>query len=575
MATQRLELGVARNVFEAAIARFESKDGVRRLWERDASLWTDADEASWLGWLDLPEAPASELEPLHSLARSARDEGIRQVVVVGMGGSSLCPDVLAHSFEPAPGYPRTLVLDSTVPAQIAALEAALDLPRAWFVVSSKSGSTIEPNSLFAYFYARAVECFGEREAGARFIAITDPGSRLETVARECRFRASVPGVASVGGRFSALSAFGLLPAALQGLDLGDWLGRAREMARACGPGVPTRDNPGALLGLAIGALAAAGRDKLVLAISPGLSALGGWLEQLVAESTGKHGRGIVPIDGGTLPTPDEAGDDCLFVYTRLASAPDAAQDAAIAALEAAEVPLVRIDVDQPLDLAAELFRWEVATAVAGAELELNPFDQPDVEAAKVAARSLMTAYQRDGSLPDTAPLRVEAGFTAFADEALGDPPDLEAAIARHFARTGPGDYVAINAYLERNDANAALLGRMRQTLARKLGVPTTLGYGPRFLHSTGQLHKGGPNTGVFLQLTSDDASPLAIPGQGYSFGVLKQAQSLGDFAVLCERGRRALRIHLASDVTSALEELAKRIEHALGRPEQNSFPPTP
>jgi len=567
LATQTFQLGAARKLFETAITRFESRDGVRRLWERDASLWTGTDESNWLGWLDLPAAPASDLEPLHALAHTARNEGIRRFVVVGMGGSSLCPDVLAHSFEPAPGYPRAEVLDSTVPAQIAALEAAIELPHTWFVVSSKSGSTIEPNSLFAYFYARAIERFGEREAGAHFIAITDPGSRLETVARKRQFRACVPGVATVGGRFSALSAFGLLPAALQGLDLGDWLARAHEMALACGPNVPTRDNPGALLGLAIGALAAAGRDKLVLAISPRLATFGGWLEQLVAESTGKQGRGVVPIDGGLLPAPDEAGDDCLFVYTRLASEPDAAQDAAIAALEAADVPLVRIEVDQPLDLAAELFRWEIATAVAGAELQLNPFDQPDVEAAKVAARSLMTAYQRDGALPDPVPLRAEAGFTIFADDALGEPPDLETAIASHFARTGPGDYVAINAYLERNDANTALLGRLRQTLARRLGVPATLGYGPRFLHSTGQLHKGGPNTGVFLQLTSDDVDAPQIPEQGYSFGVLKQAQSLGDFAVLCERGRRALRIHLPSNVASALEELAKRIDHAVDRPE--------
>jgi transaldolase/glucose-6-phosphate isomerase len=565
LATQEFSLGVGSDAHEAAMARFERSNGVRRLWARDASLWTGGDEASWLGWLDLPEAPRAQLDELRTLADAARREGVRDVVVLGMGGSSLCPDVLSRSFAPGAGRPRVLVLDSTVPAQIAALDGALDLDRTWFVVSSKSGGTIEPNSHLAWFHARCVEQLGADEAGRRFVAITDPGSSLEQVARERGFRATVAGIPSVGGRFSALSAFGLLPAALQGIDLDDWLGRARAMARACGADVPARENAGVALGVAIGALAATGRDKLVLAISPALATLGGWLEQLVAESTGKHGTGVVPIDGEPLPAPGHAGDDRLFVYTRVASAPDAAQDAAALALEAAGLPVIRIGIDEPRDLAGEMFRWEVATAVAGAVLGIDPFDQPDVESAKVEARALMAAYERDGALPDAVPLLDTGEVALYGDPGLTAEPELERALTQHLSRARPGDYLAINAFVAMDPANAAPLERLRRALGRQLGLPTTLGYGPRFLHSTGQLHKGGPDRGVFLTLTADDAHDLPVPGQAWTFGVLKQAQALGDHAVLCERGRRALRVHLRAgrDVAGALDRLAGHVERAL------------
>ena len=569
MTASMLELGAASQTFADAWDRFEASDGIRRLWARDSSLWTDRGEDQWLGWLDLPATPAHVLETYTELARSAHQDAVRHVVVMGMGGSSLCPDVLAQSFAPAAGQPTTLVLDSTVPAQIARVARQLDWSRSWFLVPSKSGGTIEPNCLLAFFHERAVRELGEAEAGARFLAITDAGSSLESVARERGFRAIVPGVPSVGGRFSALSAFGLLPAALQGIDVADWLARAARMADACGPDAPAAANPGAQLGVAIAALAAAGRDKLTLAISPGLAALGAWIEQLVAESTGKHGAGVVPIVGEALPDPEQAGDDRLFVYTRLQTAPDTAQDAAIDALAAAGQPIVRIDVADPRDLAAEIFRWEFATAPSGAVLGLNPFDQPDVESAKLEARSLMAAYERDGSLPQRKPLlRADAPdgdgtWTLYADPGLGDAADLDSALRHHFARAGRGDYLANNAHVDMSEANAGPLARLRHTLGRRLGIATTLGYGPRFLHSTGQLHKGGPGTGIFLQLTADDAEDLPIPGQRYSFGVLAQAQAQGDFAVLCERGRRALHIHLPADTTTALERLADRVERVL------------
>jgi transaldolase/glucose-6-phosphate isomerase len=572
--TQTLNLGTASALFSSAERDFAASRGTARLWARDASLWTGTDEADWLGWLDLTDPSPEDVAPLQAIARDAAQEGIRQVVVMGMGGSSLCPDVLAQTFEPAEGHPRVSVLDSTVPEQLTALERTIDWARTWFVVPSKSGGTIEPNSFLAYFYERAREQLGG-PPGRHFIAITDPGSSLEARARELGFRSIVPGIPSVGGRFSALTAFGLLPAALQGIDLQDWLARAHPMATDCGPEVPVADNPGAQLGLAIGALAAAGRDKLSVVLSPPLAALGAWLEQLIAESTGKAGLGVVPIDGGFLPESDAAAADSLFVYVRLATAPAPSQDAAIEALLALGAPVVRIEVADPRDLAAEFFRWEFATAVAGAVLGINPFDQPDVESAKQEARSLMDEFEASGGLPETAALLEEDGIEVTADPNLEHVHELEAAIAAHFRRVGRGDYVAINAYLAMSPENQRALSRLRDLLTQRLGVPTSVGFGPRFLHSTGQLHKGGANNGVFLQLTADDPRDLPVPGQAYSFGVLKQAQALGDFAVLSQRGRRALQLHLPAASPAELEALILRVERAIPSRAAERDAPTP
>ena len=562
--TQTLTLQSASQRYAAAADRFAAADGTKRLWQRDATLWTGADEADWLGWLHPTQPEERELAPLRALAAEARNEAIEQVVVMGMGGSSLCPDVLAETFAPADGYPRVRVLDSTVPGQITSLRDEVEGTKTWFVVPSKSGGTIEPNAFLAYFFEQARQEWGD-EAGARFIAITDPGSSLEARAASLGFRAVLHGIPSVGGRFSALSAFGLLPAALQGIDLNTWLEPARAMARACGPEVALADNPGAQLGVAIGALALGGRDKLALVLSPGLRALGAWLEQLVAESTGKNGRGVVPIDGGPLPAPGDAGEDRLFVYVRLAEAPDLDQDAAVQALSDTGQPVIRIDVARASDLAGELFRWEFATAVAGAVLEVNPFDQPDVESAKREARALMTAYEETGSLPERAPLLRDGARAFFADRALSASPDAPSLIASHFARAHAGDYLSLNVYLPMEPVATRSLERLRTVLANTLGLPVALGFGPRFLHSTGQLHKGGANNGVFLQLTAEDPADLSVPGQRYSFGVLKQAQARGDFDVLCERGRRILHIHLPALTAAALDELVDEIARSLRR----------
>jgi len=544
------------------LERWRSQGRVRRLWARDASLWTRGDEAAWLGWLDVLAhwREPGAFEPLERAAALGRES--EHVVVLGMGGSSLCPDVLARTFGRQPGFGALRVLDSTVPAQIEALERELDLARSLFVVSSKSGGTIEPNSFKAYFWDRMEATVGAGEAARRFVAVTDPGTALDERAAAEGFALVAHGVPSIGGRFSALSAFGLLPAAAMGLDVRDLLARTRPMVEACAASVPPARSPGVALGVLLGVAARQGRDKLTLATSPGLAALGAWIEQLIAESTGKQGQGIVPVDGEPLGEPARYGADRVFVQLRLAH--EDADDARLEALEAAGHPVVRIVLHDVRDLGQEFFRWEIATAVAGAVLELNPFDQPDVEAAKVAARQLMADSEREGALPEATPLGEEAGLRWYGDPELAGAGDLAATLRRHLGRLGAGDYFAINAYLAMEPAVDEPLQALRVRVRDRHGVATTLGYGPRFLHSTGQLHKGGPDRGVFLQITAEDAGTLPVPGEAWPFGLLKDAQALGDFQVLLERGRRALHVRLGADVAAGLEQLRAALAGALG-----------
>ena len=541
-----------RTAVDAALDAWRA-DTVRRLWQGDASLWTGADEARWLGWLDAPRSQRETLPALNALGAAARGDGIRHVRLLGMGGSSLCAEVLAAVLRPS--GPELRVVDSTVPAEVRAATGGLRPDDTLFLVSSKSGTTTETDVLRRHFWE-----WSQRKAD-RFVAITDPGSALEAIARDQEWRAVVHGVPEIGGRFSALSAFGLVPAALQGIDTDDLLARAARMADACG--ADAEANPGVALGATLAALAQRGRDKLTLVTSPGVSSFGAWLDQLVAESTGHDGRGIVPIDGERLANPERYGDDRVFVHVRLAS--DASQDAesALARLAGAGHPVLRIVVDDPREIGAELYRWEMATAVAGAVLGVNPFVQPDVEAAKQAARRQVAAYEEHGALPRSEPIARDGALEAHADpdnaKALG-AGDLGALWHAHRARLRPGDYFAINAFVERNDANARALDTLRHTVRDAHGVATSVGFGPRFLHSTGQLHKGGPDTGVFLQLTAADAEDLPIPERDIRFGVLKDAQAAGDLAVLCERGRRVLRIHTSDgDVAAAAARLAELV----------------
>ena len=531
----------------AELDAWRAGDKVGRLWARDATLWTGTDEASWLGWLGVAGDQLARVDALRELAAEVRAAGFTHALVLGMGGSSLCPEVLKMTFGRIAGYPELFVLDSTDPGQIQAIERKIDVAGTLFIVSSKSGSTLEPNIFMRYFFDRAKQLVGADRAGSRFITITDPGSRMQEAATADGFRRILFGVPSIGGRYSALSDFGMAPAAIMGLDTARFLGHADAMAGRCGASVPAAENPGALLGILLGVLARHGRDKVTLIASPGIADLGAWLEQLLAESTGKRGKGLIPVDREPLGPPAVYGGDRQFVYLRLASAPDLAQDDAVGALERSGQPVVRIVVPDAYHLGAEFFRWEFATAVAGAILGVNPFDQPDVEASKVATRALTDHYEAAGALPAESPLRV------------GDPAC--AATVKALLRTvTPGDYVAFLAYVPMNETHEVLLQAARLAARDTFRVATCVGFGPRYLHSTGQAYKGGPNSGVFIQIICDDPDDLAVPGRRYSFGVVKAAQALGDFRVLQERGRRALRVHLGSDVKAGLALLGRALE---------------
>jgi transaldolase/glucose-6-phosphate isomerase len=557
---------------DATLEDWRAAGKVRQLWAGDASLWTGRDEASWLGWLGLAGRERVATDELEAFARNVRELGFTHAVVLGMGGSSLCPEVLARTFGARPGYPELIVLDSTDPAEIRAVEAHVRLPTTLFIVASKSGTTLEPNLLLDYFHTRVREAVGKAAAGGHFIAITDSDTSLRRRAEALGFQRVFAGRPGVGGRYSALSNFGMVPAALLGLDVRAFLDRAEIMARSCAASVPPHENAGVLLGAILGTAAKAGRDKVTVIASPEISHLGVWLEQLLAESTGKRGRGLVPIDREPLGPPSVYGDDRVFVYLRLDRGYDPEQDAALAALEKAGQPVVHVAVAEPFDLGQEFFRWEIAVAVAGSILGIDPFDQPDVEASKQAARSQLDEFERTGMLPSDTPLCREGVLELFVPErdrekleqAAGREATLHDYLRAHLDRVVHGDFVALLAFLPRDAATEEALQTIRARIRDARRVATSVGFGPRFLHSTGQLHKGGPNTGVYLQLTCDDANDLTVPDHRVTFGVVKAAQARGDLHVLAESERRVVRIHLGSDVAAGLAALAEEIERALG-----------
>jgi transaldolase / glucose-6-phosphate isomerase len=552
---------------DKTLSDWSNQDKVRRLWRGDASLWSGTDENHWLGWLGITDDQIAHSGHLTSLAAEVKSAGFKHVLLLGMGGSSLCPEVLRLTFGKIEGFPELHVLDSTDPAQIKSMEAKIDFKNTLFIVSSKSGGTLEPNIYKQYFFARVEAAVGEKEAGNRFIAITDPSSKMQQVAENDDFRHIFFGVPSIGGRYSALSNFGMVPAAAMGIDVLKLLNRTEEMVHACGATVPARENPGVVLGAILGTLAVNGRDKVTIISSPGISDLGAWLEQLLAESTGKIGKGIVPVDRERLTGPDKYGNDRLFAYVRLASAPDREQDQAVDVLEKAGQPVVRISVTDPYALGEEFFRWEIATAVAGSIIGINAFNQPDVEASKVETRKLTAEYEVTGKLPDEKPFFEGDGVKLYADaknaETFRNGKTLAEILRRHFDRAHQGDYFALLGYITMNAKNEATLQTIRHAVRDSKKLATVLGFGPRFLHSTGQAYKGGPNSGVFLQITCDDAIDLPVPDQKYTFGVVKAAQARGDFAVLAERGRRALRVHLGKDVQAGLAKLQAAMTQAL------------
>ena len=556
--------------FRAKLKEWTERDNVRKLWDRDASLWSGEDESKWLGWLTIVSEQQRSIRRFPNFAAEVKDAGFTDVLVLGMGGSSLCPEVMRKSFGKIAGFPELHVLDSTDPAQIKTFENKIALAGTLFIVSSKSGTTLEPNIFKQYFFDRVRQAVGDDEAGNRFIAITDPGSKLRQVAENDRFRKIFLGSPTIGGRYSALSDFGLVPAAAMGVDVERFLDRAGEMVKACGRDVPANENPGAVLGVLLGVGHNHGRNKMTLVASPGIYDLGAWLEQLLAESTGKNGRGLIPIDCEPLGPAEVYGNDRIFAYLRLESAPDVSQDAAVADLERAGHPVVVISVSDVYHLGQEFFRWEIATAVAGSIIGINPFDQPDVEASKIATRALTDEYERTGSLPAENPIFETEGVKLFADEANArvleqatGEPSLAGVMRAHLKRLGEEDYFALLAYIEMNEAHEHALQSARRTVRDEKRVATCVGFGPRFLHSTGQAYKGGPNSSVFLQITCDDPSDVPVPGQKYTFGIVKASQARADFQVLADRGRRALRAHLGGDVAVGLATLDEAIRGAL------------
>jgi transaldolase / glucose-6-phosphate isomerase len=552
------------------IEDWRARGAVRRLWRRDNSVWTGADEDKWLGWLDSVDVGLKQVADYQAFAQDVKRAGFTDVLLLGMGGSSLGPEVLAMTFGKQSGWPTLRILDSTDPAQIRTTEAAIDVAKTLFIVSSKSGTTTEPNVFKDYFFARTVAAVGKDKAGSHFVAVTDPGSAMENAAKADGFRRIFLGQPSIGGRYSVLSPFGLVPAAAAGIDVARFLETAQAMVRSCGPDVPPAENPAVTLGIALGVAACARRDKVTLCSSPWLADFGAWAEQLIAESTGKNGKGLIPVDAEPIGAPDLYGSDRFFIDLRTHGETDKARDAALDALEKAGHPVARIVLESPDYIGQEFFRFELAIAVAGAVIGINPFDQPDVEASKVKTRELTAAFEKTGALPGETPVVRDKAIELYTDannaEALkkaGADGSVDSWLKAHFSRIGRGDYAALLAYLARNKGHIEALQEMRLRLRKARHVATCLGFGPRFLHSTGQAYKGGPNSGVFLQITTDDANDLAVPGHGASFGVIKAAQARGDFDVLAERGRRALRVHLKGDVEAGLQALGAACKRAL------------
>jgi len=557
-----------RDAVEAAAADWSANQKVARFWQKDASLWTNDGEEKWLGWLDIVERQQQDLATYAELGAEIETADFQTVLLLGMGGSSLCPEVLAVTFGQRPGFPELRIVDSTDPEQVWTVRNEVNLADTLVVVASKSGSTLEPNVLKQFFFNEMKNAVSSDEAGSHFIAITDPGSKMDQVAKDDGFRYIFYGDPEIGGRFSALSPFGVVAATLAGLNTEKLLDEAAKAVASAK--LEPAENPAAQLGLLLGTAANAGRDKLTIFTSPEIADLGAWMEQLVAESTGKLGKGITPVDREVIAAPEFYGKDRIFAYIRYAGTADSSQDAKVAAIEAAGHPVVTIEIADLYEIFGQFFTWEVATSVAGSVMGINPFNQPDVESAKIETRTLTAAYEETGKLPAREPVLEGEGFKLYATEsyaatlkAAAPAGTLAGYLRAHLSQIHEGDYFAALAYLPMFAENEAAIQRLRHKVRDKKHVATCLGFGPRFLHSTGQDYKGGPNTGVFLQITADHTVDVEIPGQKLTFGVVIDAQAAGDLAVLESRGRRALRVHLGVDLAAGLEMLAAAVDEAL------------
>jgi glucose-6-phosphate isomerase len=535
-------LGLGRYLtdVESALSVLDQDAVLRRIWERDHTAWADEPDeiVNRLGWLTVPDEVVEQVPALTGFAQEVKDADVRHVVLLGMGGSSLGPEVVRRTIGSADGYPELIVLDSTVPESIDSVTEAIDIARTLFLVSSKSGGTIESNSFYRHFRALVDQAVGSNASGQSFVAITDPDTPLEELAHSEDFLAVFSNPSDIGGRYSVLSFFGLVPAVLMGVDVESLLQRTNRMRENCDSSAAVDSNPGAYLGAALATLAAAGRDKLTLVTSPSFSSFGLWAEQLIAESLGKHGKGVVPIADEPLIDAHSYGDDRFFVYLRVADDDNVNTDESIQQIAEGGHPIVRLDLRDRYDLGAEFFRWEFATAVAGAIMKVNPFDQPNVQAAKDMTDSVLEGYLATGKLP-------EGRMGSAVPELLGSITD--------------GDYLAIMAYVSQTSEIDRAFETLRRQIAERYGVASTFGYGPRFLHSTGQLHKGGPASGAFLQITTTHADGSSIPGAEFSFGTLADAQALGDLKALVASGRRVAKLHLESDVAAGILGLAIEI----------------
>ena len=528
-------LGPHQKNITAALTQLARDNVIARIWDKDHTVWKDdpTEITDRLGWLTISRDMTERVSDLRAFAEEVRNDGIRDVVLLGMGGSSLGPEVLRQCIGSAQGFPALTVLDSTVPARVGTVTRSIDPARTLFIVSSKSGGTIEPNSFYKHFRHIVESAVGAERAGRQFIAITDAGTSLAALGEADGFRRVFENPPDLGGRYSVGSLFGLVPAALCGMDCGKLLDRISDMAARCEAGPGVRNNPGGWLGAALGALALRGRDKLTLTASPEIASFGLWVEQLIAESTGKDGKGIVPVVNEPLLEPDAYSDDRFFVHVRLSGSDNAAADVALERLRDVGHPVVTLEMDDVYDVGAEFFRWEMATAVAGRLLAIHPFDQPNVQQAKDVTNRVLETYVNEGALPDA-----ENG-----------------SLTGLLAQAAEGDYLSIMAYVEETDGVTNAVNMLRQYAMRRHHVATTLGYGPRFLHSTGQLHKGGPNTGLFLQMAADVRSDIPIPGERFGFGTLAAAQAIGDYEALKQAGRRVVRLNLGNDAEAAVLRL--------------------
>lgn len=554
-----------RGAVDAASADWTSNGKVARLWKKDPTLWTNDGEEKWLGWIDIVERQQKDQAAFTALAADIKSAGFKYALLLGMGGSSLCPEVLAVTFGQQAGFPALHIVDSTDPAQIKATQDKVNLAETVCIVASKSGSTLEPNIFKQYFFEEMKKAVGADKAGSHFIAITDPGSKMEQVAKADKFRHIFYGDPEIGGRYSALSNFGVVAATVAGLDTAKLLAEAAKSVAASKNAIP--QNPGVELGLLMGTAHNAGRDKITFFTSPEIYDLGAWLEQLIAESTGKLGKGITPVDREAIGAPEVYGKDRVFAYVRLKSTKDTSLDAKVAALEAAGHPVAYFEIEDLYEIFGQFFTWEIATAVAGSIMGINTFNQPDVESAKVETRALTTEYEKTGKLPERTPFAADSGIEMYATDAYAAKikgATLVDVLKAHFAQIKPHDYFAALGFIAMFPEHEAAIQKMRHAVRDTKKVATCLGFGPRFLHSTGQDYKGGPNTGVFLQITADHAADLAIPDQKYSFGIVIAAQAAGDLAVLENRARRALRVHLGKDVAAGLKTLVAAAEKALG-----------